>query len=181
MSQHRRETENQLLRLGVRFINWGFGLGIFGLVLSFGIIAHYLHGARHSTGEEFLKNIGLWFACPWTLSVYAIQLGSLGMVAYGSVYLVLAKTYPGREFGAAGRAGFWLCVASLLAMFCTGYAGYFVVDTIWPDFYYLPVQEGKKVWLLAQLACVAGYLLGVILTWRALRKVLNGIARDDTQ
>jgi hypothetical protein len=89
--QHPRGTEDQLLRLGVRFIEWGFGLGIFGMVLSFGIIGHYLHGARHPTGEEFLKNIGLWFACPWTLSVYAIQLGSLGMVAYGSVELLVGE------------------------------------------------------------------------------------------
>jgi hypothetical protein len=176
MSQDSAGHGGQVLRLGVRFIEWGLGLGIFGLLLSFGIIAHYLHGARHPTGEEFLKNIGLWFACPWTLSVYAIQLGSLGMVAYGAVYLVVGKTCPGAESRPAGRAAFWLCVVSLLALFGTGYAGYFVVDSIWPDFYYEPVPEGKKVWLLAQAASVACYFAGAILVWRDLRRLLRGIS-----
>jgi hypothetical protein len=178
MSNYPAGQTGQVLRLGVRFIEWGFGLGIFGLFLSFGVIAHYLHGARHPTGEEFLKNIGLWFACPWTLSVYAIQLGSLGMVAYGAVYLILGKTYSEAEVGSAGPTGFWLCVVSLLAMFCTGYAGYFVVDALWPDFYYLPVQEGKKVWLLAQLACVVGYFIGSILVWSTVRRMLRSMTRN---
>jgi hypothetical protein len=153
------------------------GLGIFGLVLSFGIIAHYLHGAQHPTGEEFLKNIGLWFACPWTLSVYVIQVGSLGMVVLGTLFLVLGKTFPNAEVGAGG-AGLWLCVVSLLAIFCTGYVGYFVVDAIWHEFYYKPVPEGKAVWLLAQTACILCYLLGVSLAYRVLRKALRSITRD---
>jgi hypothetical protein len=167
-----QRTAGQALRLGVRFIEWGLGLGVFGLVLSFGIIAHYLHGAQHPTGEEFLKNIGLWFACPWTLSVYVIQLGSLGMVVFGTVFLVVGKTFPEAEVGPA-RLGFWLCVTGLFAIIVTGYVGYFVVDAIWHEFYYKPVYEGKAVWLLAQTACVVCYLAGVILVWRDLSRGLH--------
>jgi hypothetical protein len=163
-----------MLRLGARFVEWGLGLGIFGLVLSFGVIAHYIHGALHPTGEEFLKNIGLWFACPWTLAVYTIQVGGLGMILFGAVFLFLGKTYPELAVG-TGRVGLWLCIVSLIAMFCSGYAGYFVVDAIWPDFYYVPVKEGKNVWLLAQAACVLCYLIGVILVWRDLRRGLRSI------
>jgi hypothetical protein len=180
VSQPSRDTDGQLLRLGVRFIEWGLGLGIFGLLLGFGVIAHYLHGAQHPTGEEFLKNIGLWFACPWTLSVYTIQLGSLGMVVYGLLFLVLGKASPGAEVGSAG-AGLWLCVVSLLAIFSTGYVGYFVVDAIWPEFYYKPVEEGKHVWLLAQLACILGYFIGSILVWSAVRKMLRGMTSDHSK
>jgi hypothetical protein len=169
-----------VLGLGVRFIEWGLGLGIFGLLLSFGVIAHYLHGARHPTGEEFLKNIGLWFACPWTLSVYAIQVGSLGMVAFGGIYLILGKTYPEAEAGAAGRGGFWFCVVAVLGIFSTGYAGYFVVDAIWPDFYYLPIAAGKNVWLLAQLSCVVLYFIGSIFVWHSVRRLLHGMMRDHS-
>jgi hypothetical protein len=51
------------------------GLFIFGVFLSFGIIAHYCSGARWPTGELFLRNITLWYAGPWTLAVAAVQAG----------------------------------------------------------------------------------------------------------
>ena len=58
--------------LGASFIRWGLGLFLFGLFIGFGIIGHYMHGAQYPTGEAFLHNVSLWFACPWTLSVYTI-------------------------------------------------------------------------------------------------------------
>ena len=36
---------------------WGLGLFIFGVFLTFGIIAHYCVGARWPTGELFKQNI----------------------------------------------------------------------------------------------------------------------------
>jgi hypothetical protein len=42
-----------------------------------------------------------------------------------------------------------------LAIFATGYVGYFVLDARWPTFYYAPIAEGKDVWLFVQLACIA--------------------------
>src|SRR5215510_8749438 len=66
---------------GARLIKWGLGLFIFGVFLTFGIVAHYCSGARWPTGEVFMKNVTLWWACPWTLSVAAVQAGGLGMVA----------------------------------------------------------------------------------------------------
>jgi hypothetical protein len=35
--------------------------------------------------------------------------------------------------------------------------GYFVVDHIWPSFYYTPIADGKKVWLIAQALSIALY------------------------
>jgi hypothetical protein len=178
MGDHPAGLNGRVLRLAARFIEWGLGLGLFGLLLGFGIIAHYLHGAQHPTGEEFLKNISLWFACPWTLSVYTIQLGGLGMVVYGVVFLVLGKLHPEVEVGPSGQAAFWLSVVSLLAIFCTGYAGYFAFDAVWPQFYYKPVEAGKNAWLLAQAACIAGYFVASILVTHNLRRMLRGVARD---
>jgi hypothetical protein len=178
MSRHAAGLGGQALGLGARFIDWGLGLGLFGLLLGFGVIAHYLHGAQHPTGEGFLKNISLWFACPWTLSVYTVQLGSLGMVVYGVLYVVLGNTFPEAEVGAAAFAGFWLCVVSLPAIFCTGYVGYFVADAVWPEFYYKPVEAGKNAWLLAQAACILCYFIGSILVWTSVRGMLRGIPRD---
>ena len=171
----RSSLDNPALRLGARFIEWGLGLGLFGIVLSFGIIGHYIRGAQYDTGHEFLHNVGLWFACPWTLSVYAIQAGSLGMVAFGVTYLVVGKLSTGNGTGASGSLELWLCVAALVGMFCTGYAGYFVVDAIWPEFYYKPVPAGKNAWLLAQLACIVTYLVGAILVRQRVRGMLRAI------
>jgi hypothetical protein len=46
---------------------------------------HYVVGAQYDTGPEFLKNVTLWYACPWTLSTAVVLGGSLGMVAIGAV------------------------------------------------------------------------------------------------
>ena len=103
--------QDEVSRLGAKFIRWGLALGTCGIFLGFGIIGHYLHGASHPTGDAFLHNVTLWFACPWTLSVYTIQLGSLGMIAFGAVYLILGKTAPANESCKPTATGFWLCTA----------------------------------------------------------------------
>jgi ABC-type antimicrobial peptide transport system permease subunit len=176
MNQAAGKQSIQVVGLGAKFIRWGLGLGVFGILLGFGVIGHYLHDAQHPTGEAFLKNMGLWYACPWTLSVYAIQLGSLGMVVYGAVYLILGNSRAHQASPA--NAGFWLCVVSLIAIFCTGYIGYFIVDKIWPGFYYVPIEAGKQVWLLAQLICIVCYFIGAILVWYNVSKMLRGVPHN---
>jgi hypothetical protein len=108
----------------------------------------------------FMHNVTLWFACPWTLSVYVVQGGALGMIVIGTMYLALGRSY---QFPAQNGSGsLWLCVAGLISVFLTGYVGYFVVDHFWPTFYYSPIAEGKNVWLVAQLICIVLYWLGII-------------------
>jgi hypothetical protein len=77
--------------IGTHFAKWGLGLFIFGVFLTFGIIAHYCVGARWPTGELFMQNISLWWACPWTLSVAAVQAGGLGMVGIGLTLMLAAR------------------------------------------------------------------------------------------
>jgi hypothetical protein len=72
------------MTLGARFTKWGLGLFIFGVFLVFGIIGHYCSGARWPTGEQFLKNITLWYGYPWTLSVASVQAGGLG-IRFGAI------------------------------------------------------------------------------------------------
>ncbi len=55
------------MQLGTSFAKWGLGLFIFGVFLTFGVVAHYCVGARWPTGELFMQNITLWWACPWTV------------------------------------------------------------------------------------------------------------------
>src|SRR5580698_6808535 len=102
--------------IGARFAKWGLGLFAFGVFLTFGIIAHYCVGARWPNGELFMKNISLWWACPWTLAVAAVLAGGLGMVALGLIRIVAARVAP-NEADAEDPAALWLCVGGLLGVF----------------------------------------------------------------
>jgi hypothetical protein len=161
------------MTMGAQFAKWGLGLFIFGVFLTFGIIAHYCVGARWPTGALFAQNISLWWACPWTLSVAAVQAGGLGMVAMGLTRLVAARVSPNNGAGAEGTLALVLCIAGLLGVFAVGYPGYFVFDAIWPSFYYSPIAVGKNAWLLAQAFFIAIYFAGTIIMFNAVRHALN--------
>ena len=163
------------MTLGARFTKWGLGLFIFGVFLVFGIIGHYCGGARWPTGEQFLKNITLWYACPWTLSVAAVQAGGLGMVALGLAQITAARVLPHGSRIEASELALWLCVIGLLGVFAVGYPGYFVFDAIWPSFYYSPLAAGKNAWLLAQAFFIAVYCAGTVMMFNAVRRALNAI------
>ncbi|MBR1211825.1 hypothetical protein [Bradyrhizobium sp. JYMT SZCCT0180] len=90
------------------------------MFLTFGIIAHYCAGARWPTGELFKQNITLWWACPWTLSVAAVQAGGLGMVAMGLTLMLAARVSP-KHPAAEGSAALWFCIVGLLGVFAVGY------------------------------------------------------------
>jgi len=87
-------------QFGGRFIRAGFWVLFLGFVMSFGMVLHYVVGARYDTGSEFLKNVTLWYACPWTLSTAVVLGGALGMIAIGAVYAILGKmSAPARVEG----------------------------------------------------------------------------------
>ena len=163
------------MTLGARFTKWGLGLFIFGVFLVFGIIGHYCSGARWPTGEQFLKNVTLWYACPWTLSVAAVQAGGLGMVALGLAQIVAARAAPHGAVGEGSTTPLWLCVVGLLGVFAVGYPGYFVFDAIWPSFYYSPIAAGKNAWLLWQGAFIGLYFVGAALMFTHVKRALNAI------
>jgi hypothetical protein len=163
------------MKLGVQFTKWGLGLFIFGVFLSFGIIAHYCAGSRWSNGVLFMQNITLWWACPWTLSVAAVQAGGLGMVALGLSRLMAGRVSPGNSASAENSIALPLCIAGLLGVFAVGYPGYFVFDAIWPSFYYYPITVGKNAWLLGQALFIAVYFTGAVIMFNAVRRALNAI------
>jgi hypothetical protein len=137
--------------------------------MSFGMVLHYVVGARFDTGPEFLKNVTLWYACPWTLSTAVVIGGALGMIAIRTVYAMLGKMVSGARVEGLEMTALTLCTLSLIAIFLTGYVGYFVVDRFWPAFYYTPVKDGKNVWLFMQLACMVLYAAGVFLAFNGIR------------
>jgi hypothetical protein len=164
------------MKLDAQFTKWGLGLFIFGVFLSFGIIAHYCAGSRWPNGVLFMQNITLWWACPWTLSVAAVQAGGLGMVALGLSRLMADRVSPSNSAGPESSVALPLCTVGLLGVFAVGYPGYFVFDAIWPSFYYSPIPVGKNAWLLGQAFFIAVYFAGAIIMFNAVRRALNAIA-----
>ena len=163
------------MKLGAQFAKWGLGLFLFGVFLTFGIIAHYCGGSRWPNGALFMQNITLWWACPWTLSVAAVQAGGLGMVALGLTRLLAARLSPTTRVSTEGSSALLLCIVGVLGVFAVGYPGYFVFDPIWPSFYYSPIAVGKNAWLLGQAFFIAIYFAGAVMMFNAVRRALNSI------
>ncbi|MBR1295889.1 hypothetical protein [Bradyrhizobium sp. AUGA SZCCT0042] len=166
--------------IGARFARWRLGLFIFGVFLTFGIIAHYCAGSRWPNGALFMQNITLWWACPWTLSVAAVQAGGLGMVAIGLTLMLAARVSPIRP-AAEGSAALWLCIVGLLGVFAVGYPGYFVFDAIWPSYYYSPIATGKNAWLLGQALFIAIYFAGLMIAFGDVRQALSLATQTATR
>jgi hypothetical protein len=161
---------------GGRFMRAGFWLLQLGFLMSFGMVLHYVVGAQYPTGEHFLKNVTLWYACPWTLSTAVVLGGALGMMAVGALYALLGQQAQAPRVEGLEKAALPLCTTALIAMFLTGYVGYFVVDARWPAFYYTPLTAGKNVWLYLQLACMVLYAAGVCLALKGLRRASYALA-----
>jgi len=163
------------MKVGAQFAKWGLGLFIFGVFLTFGIVAHYCAGSRWPNGALFMQNITLWWACPWTLSVASVQAGGLGMVALGLSRLMAGRVSPDDSASPENSIALPLCIVGLLGVFAVGYPGYFVFDAIWPSFYYSPITVGKNAWLLGQALFIAVYFTGAVIMFMAVRRALNAI------
>jgi hypothetical protein len=72
-----------------------------------------------------MKNITLWWACPWTLSVAAVQAGGLGMVALGLTEMMAQRVAAPSDAAAPNTTALILCIVGLLGVFAVGYPGYF--------------------------------------------------------
>jgi hypothetical protein len=162
------------VELGTKYVRWGLGLFVFGLVIGFGPWLHYMHGALEEVQPAFLKNVTLWFGCPWTLPVYVTQLGGLSMVVIGLCYLTFAR--DGAMATSGERMAPVLCAAGLIAEFIFGFPLYFAVNAVWPNFYYTPIDAGKWTWLGIQGVCIAIYVIGVMYAYGGIKRASHVLA-----
>jgi hypothetical protein len=88
---------NEVTLLSTAFIRWGLGLFIFGLIVGYAPLMHYLHSALVKMGEKSLPNAALWLGSP-----YAVQIGALGMVSIGAVYALSLRL----SLATTGRCGY---------------------------------------------------------------------------
>ncbi len=121
--------------LALRFIRWGTGLLVLGLVTGYGPLGHYLMG-------------GSIPSCPAApVHGHSILLGWVGMTLFGLVYRVLPNWSNGQPpaLGLA-RAHFTCCVVGMLGAFANGTFGYAVLKLINDSFYYQPDMLLLRIW-----------------------------------
>jgi hypothetical protein len=169
-------SEATPVEVGTKFVRWGLGLFIFGLVTGYGPWLHYMHGALSEVQPAFLKNVTLWFGCPWTLPVYVTQLGGLSMVVIGLCHLAFARDGAMVSVTGGERMAPALCAVGIIAEFVFGFPLYFAVDAVWPNFYYTPIDAGKWTWLGIQGLCIAIYVIGVMYAYGGIKRASHVLA-----
>ncbi|MPZ21514.1 MAG: hypothetical protein GEV06_27030 [Luteitalea sp.] len=138
--------------LGLRFVRWGAGLLVLGLLTGYGPLGHYLHG-------------GVEVACPWApVHAHVTLLGWVGMTLFGLVY----RAIPGWSNGAIpsialAQTQFYLSVAAVLGVFLNGIVGYRILDHLSDGFYYEPDTPTLNLWLSVDGAFLSLYGVGCVL------------------
>lgn len=138
--------------LGLRFVRWGAGFLILGLVTGYGPLSHYLMG-------------GVAIQCPWApVHAHVALLGWVGMTLFGLVYTVApswaGSATPPRRLGAAH---FYCCVAGVLGVWLNGIVGYRILDAISDQFYYEPDTPMLNLWLSIDGVFLSLYGVGCLL------------------
>ena len=138
--------------LALRFIRWGTGLLILGLVTGFGPLGHYLLG-------------GAIPSCPAApVHGHAILLGWVGMTLFGLVYRAIGDWPSGRPPSLAlVRAHFHLSVVGMLGAWANGTFGYGLLSALRPGFYYEPHMPTLRLWVGLTGVFLSVYAVGCLL------------------
>ena len=150
---------SELENIGLRFVRWGAGLLVLGLVTGYGPLGHYLRG-------------GVQHACPWApVHGHVATLGWMGMTLFGLVY----RAVPGWSNGAVpairlAHAHFLVCVVAVLGVFTNGIIGYRILDAMVDGFYYRPVTSVLNLWLSIDGLFLSLYGVGCVLFLIALSR-----------
>lgn len=160
---------------GKKFLKWGLGFFLLGILMGFGVLIHYLVGSRWNVTPGFLSNVTLWFGSPLSLNAAYLQIGGVAMAIIGacecgfsrvccdtSMKTTSAAACPTTYHAHGGGVALALCIIGLIALFLTGYIGYFIINGIWPAFYYTPIAAGKNLWLVLQGISLLIYFIGMI-------------------
>jgi hypothetical protein len=135
----------------LRFIRWGMGLTVLGLVTGYFPLGHYLM-------KDALPS------CPTApVHGHTILLSFVGMTMFGLVYRVLPAWMHGIDPPLAlVRWHFWLAVAGVIGVCLNGTIGYEALGVIRPDFYYAgpDAQNIRNLWFAIDGAFLTLYAAG---------------------
>jgi hypothetical protein len=103
------------------------------------------------------------------------------MVVLGLCYVVCGQNGRMTSVTAMESKGPRLCALGVISEFAFGYAGYFVVNAIWPNFYYTPIDARKWTWLGVQGICIVVYIADGICAYAGINRLLeNATATSAT-
>ncbi len=138
--------------LALRFIRWGSGLLVLGLLTGYGPLGHYLMG-------------GVKVACPWApIHGHVALLGWIGMTLFGLVYNAIPRWSNGRSPSLRlAKSHFYCCVTAVLGVLLNGIFGYRLLDSISPAFYYIPNKQILNVWLSIDGIFLSLYGIGCVI------------------
>jgi hypothetical protein len=139
-------------RISLKFVKWGTGLLVIGLLTGYGPLAHYLHG-------------GVKVRCPWApIHAHAVLLGWIGLTIFGLVYRALPEWgTPGPKAVKLAQAQLWISIVSVLGIYANGIFGYRLLNRISPAFYYKPDTRTLNLWLSIDGAFLTLYGVGCVL------------------
>jgi hypothetical protein len=120
--------------LSLRFVRWGAGLLVLGLLTGYGPLGHYLMG-------------GVKVRCPWApVHAHVVLLGWVAFTLFGLVYRALPEWgSPTATTVKLATVHFWLSVVSVLGVYANGTFGYRLLDRMSPRFYYRPGRGDTAV------------------------------------
>ena len=136
----------------LKFLRWGMGLSMLGLVTGYLPLGHYLM-------KDSLPS------CPSApVHGHTILLSFVGMTIFGLAYRALPTWMAGREAPLKlVRLHFWLAVGGVLGVCANGTIGYALIGTLLqPDFYYLgsASQTARNLWFAIDGVFLTMYAAG---------------------
>jgi heme/copper-type cytochrome/quinol oxidase subunit 1 len=152
--------------LSLRFVRWGAGLLVLGLLTGYGPLGHYLMG-------------GVKVRCPWApVHAHVVLLGWVAFTLFGLVYRALPEWgSPTATTVKLATVHFWLSVVSVLGVYANGTFGYRLLDRMSPRFYYRPDEATLRLWLTIDGGLLTLFAVGCTLfIW-----VLFGITKPPAR
>jgi cbb3-type cytochrome oxidase subunit 1 len=138
----------------LKFIRWGMGLTILGLITGYFPLVHYLM-------DDAIPS------CPSApIHGHVILLGFVGMTMFGLAYGAL-PAWMGGATPPLGliRAHFWLSVAGIIGVLINGEVVYEILRHVQPGFYYIEAdgQTVRNLWFAIDGAFLTIYGLGCVI------------------
>ncbi len=136
----------------LKFIRWGMGLTVLGLITGYFPLGHYLM-------------MGAIPSCPSApVHGHTILLSFVGMTQFGLVYRALPAWMTGEPPLRLVRAHFWLITIGVIGVCLNGTVGYELIGLFRPEFYYAgaAAPAARNLWFAIDGAFLTTYAAGCI-------------------
>ena len=136
----------------LKFLRWGMGLTVLGLVTGYFPLGHYLM-------------MGAIPSCPSApIHGHTILLSFVGMTLFGLAYRALPAWMHGEPPLRLIALHFWLTAIGVIGVCINGTIGYEIIGTFRPDFYYVgaEAEAARNLWFALDGACLTIYGAGCI-------------------